>query len=77
MITSAPVTRKGQFTLPKELRDKYSINTRVFIEDTGFGVNLTSFPSIFEIAGTVKRQAHANESVLKAREAMEKTYKRF
>ena len=47
------VTRKGQITIPVELRRKYSIRegSLVLVEDAGDGILLKPIPRLEEFAG--------------------------
>ncbi len=59
------VTRKGQTTIPVELRKKYNIRegTRLLIVDTGDGILLKPLPTIEDLAGSGSK--HANPSEMK------------
>lgn len=50
------VTRRGQTTIPAELREKYGIveGTRLIVRDVGEGVLLVPAPSFLTYAGTGK-----------------------
>lgn len=39
------ISEKGQFTIPKRLRDKYQIEQKVAIEEDEKGILLKPFPS--------------------------------
>jgi AbrB family looped-hinge helix DNA binding protein len=49
------VTKKGQATIPKKLREKYNIKTKVLlVEEVGKGILLKSLPSPAEEFGSLK-----------------------
>ena len=50
------VTKKGQFTIPKALREKYGIKDKIMIEEGERGNNKTSFTKrrIWLIKGHLK-----------------------
>ena len=56
-LTTVTVTRKGQTTIPKELREKYnlSIGTKLQVIDTGDGVMLKKAQSTIDLIGSSKR----------------------
>jgi AbrB family looped-hinge helix DNA binding protein len=51
------VTRKGQTTIPQDLREKYGLKegTRLDVLDTGEGVLLKKALSTIDLIGTSKR----------------------
>ena len=51
------VTRKGQTTIPHNLRDKYGLveGTRLEVIDTGGGVLFRKAPSTIDLAGTSRK----------------------
>ena len=73
------VTQKGQVTIPKKLRDELKIKTRskVRVEKSKDYVKIypDDAPHILDLAGKFKVPKGTN--ILKAREEMEKNYKRF
>ncbi|MEA2074481.1 MAG: AbrB/MazE/SpoVT family DNA-binding domain-containing protein [Euryarchaeota archaeon] len=48
------ITKKGQATLPKELRRKFGFKDRAIIEDKDEGILLKPFPEIFTEKGSLK-----------------------
>lgn len=70
------VTQKGQITLPKSLREKLSIEPydKVVVKKAGNHLKIYPTQDILDIAG--KYQAKKGQSALKARELMERNYKR-
>ncbi len=56
-MTTVTVTRRGQTTIPVELRKKYGIEegTSLEIEDIGRGILLKKAASTFDLIGTGKR----------------------
>ena len=50
---AALVTRKGQVTIPKELRQKYGIKegTRIIFDDSSLGIVLKVVPKIQDLVG--------------------------
>jgi AbrB family looped-hinge helix DNA binding protein len=67
MTQEVVVTRKGQTTIPAELREKYGIveGTRLEVVDTGEGVLFKPKASIFDLAGS--GAAYATTQEMKAR----------
>lgn len=70
------VTQKGQVTLPKKYRDILKIKTRSAVKIVPSGDHLKIYPTvdILDLAG--KFSAPKGMTALKAREYMEKHYKR-
>jgi len=56
-LTTVTVTRKGQTTIPKELREKYELSegTKLQVVDTGEGVMFRKAPSSIDLIGSSKR----------------------
>jgi AbrB family looped-hinge helix DNA binding protein len=79
MQYTTTVTQKGQITLPKEFRDFFNIqkHDRVRIKKTDKSIVILPTFDILDIAGTIKPRKNKNTDPLKAREYMEKNYKRF
>lgn len=75
----ATVTQKGQITIPVDLRKFLKVNSysKVLLTKGVDHVKIMSVgPSIFDLAGKY-RIPKSMSKILKAREAMEKNYKRF
>jgi len=62
-MTEVVVTRKGQTTVPVELRKKYGISegTRLLVEDTGKGILFKKTTSTLELIGSGAKQASVEE----------------
>ena len=71
------VTQKGQITLPKKLREIFGIEEydRVSIEAGVDHIKIKPAEDILDLAGKFKPKH--KKPLLKAREYMEKHYKRF
>lgn len=56
MTHEVVVTRRGQTTIPSEIREKLGIEegTRLTVDVDGEKVVLTKTPSLFDLAGTSK-----------------------
>ena len=54
MIEVVSVTKKGQATIPKRLRDKYGIKDKVIVEESECGVLLKPLPSPSDERGSLK-----------------------
>ncbi|MGA8856534.1 MAG: AbrB/MazE/SpoVT family DNA-binding domain-containing protein [Candidatus Bathyarchaeia archaeon] len=56
-MTTVTVTRKGQTTIPKELREKYEMSqgTKLQVVDTGIGVLFRKARSTVDLIGSSKR----------------------
>lgn len=56
-MTTVTVTRKGQTTIPKELREKYDLSegTKLQVIDTGQGVMFRKALSTVDLIGTSKK----------------------
>ncbi len=72
------VTRKGQLTLPREIRKKLGITTpgraEVSFDEKSGSAKVGSVPDIMELAGNFKVKDPVDP--VKIREQMEKNYKR-
>ena len=81
MIYKTTVTRKGQMTLPKELREKLDISapSRVAIElgEDDPTIKIVRREDILDMAGRFKSRAKKGKDALKAREKFEKEYERI
>jgi AbrB family looped-hinge helix DNA binding protein len=53
-IKVAGVSRKGQVTIPKRLREKYGITDKVVVEEVESGILLTAVPSPEDDLGSLK-----------------------
>lgn len=71
------VTQKGQVTIPKQFREKLGIDKydKVSIETKLDYIKIKPTFDLLDIAGTF--HLPSKRSVLKARDFMEKHYKRF
>lgn len=76
MQFTASVTQKGQVTLPKRLRERYGITplSKVRIAADEASIRIEPTLDITDLAGTFVPKIA--KPILKAREAMEKTYRR-
>lgn len=78
MTYQTTITRKGQITIPKDIRDILRLNEgeklEIEFEKIKGEIKIKSAPDILDLAGTFKPKKKIN--VLKAREAMEKNYER-
>jgi AbrB family looped-hinge helix DNA binding protein len=56
-LTTVTITRKGQTTIPKELREKYALSegTRLQVIDTGDGVMFRKALSTIDLIGSSKK----------------------
>jgi len=56
-LTTVTVTRKGQTTIPKELREKYELSegTKLQVVDTGEGVMFRKALSTIDLIGSSKK----------------------
>ena len=79
MQTIAPVTQKGQVTLPKALRDAFAIASydSVIIERHDDHIAIRPAKTVVDFIGKIKPRKHARVAPLKARAAMEKEYQEF
>ncbi len=48
------VSKKGQITIPKRLREKYGIKDKVVLEELEQGILLKTFPTLSEELGSLK-----------------------
>ena len=78
MTYQTTITRKGQITIPKDIRDILRLDEGrkldIEFERGKQEIKITSSPNILDLAGTFKPKKKTN--VLRAREAMEKNYER-
>ena len=49
------VTRKGQATIPKEMRDKHGVRKKVLLVDVEEGILLKPAPTVSDEKGSLKR----------------------
>jgi AbrB family looped-hinge helix DNA binding protein len=79
MVYSTTITRKGQITIPKAIRDALGLpaNKKILVEfeDKQKEIRLRPQADILDLAGTLRPKKRIN--VLKAREAIEKEYERL
>ena len=70
------ITQKGQVTIPKKLRVRYSLESydAVIVEPAEGYIKIIPGKDILSIAGTFKPKKH--KPLLKAREKLEENYKR-
>ena len=63
MTEEVVVTRKGQTTVPANLRKKYGISegTRLLVEDTGEGILFKKTVSTLELIGSGSNHASVEE----------------
>ncbi|KXA91276.1 hypothetical protein AKJ57_01785 [candidate division MSBL1 archaeon SCGC-AAA259A05] len=73
------VTKKGQATIPKHLRDKYGLEDSVLVEDAEDGVLIRPVPKISEKRGSLSHlfEKSARETLKEARKEEEKREKRL
>lgn len=76
MQTLTTLTQKGQLTIPKKLRKKYSLKEydKIFLEEGDGHIKIKPTKDILDFAGKIKPKKM--KSVLKAREELEKNYQR-
>jgi len=78
MVYSTTITRKGQITIPKAIRDALGLpaNKKILVEfeDKQKEIRLRPQADILDLAGTFKSKKKTN--VLKAREAIDRGYER-
>lgn len=81
MIYSTTLTKKGQVTIPKYIRDTLELEAgeRVFfeLEDKTNEVKIKTYPDILDLAGTFKVKKKNRMDPVKAREYMETHYERL
>lgn len=70
------VTQKGQLTIPVEFRRKYKIEEygKVLVKDAKDHLKIIPTRDILELAGSFK--VRGKKTVLKARDYLEKNYRR-
>lgn len=57
MVQVISVTKKGQATIPKRLREKYGIKNKVIFEENECGLVLKPVPSPEDLMGSLKAYA--------------------
>jgi antitoxin PrlF len=55
LVEVSSVTKKGQATIPKRLRQKYGIKDKVMFEENECGIMLKPIPSPSEMRGSLKK----------------------
>ncbi len=66
------ITKKGQATIPKHLREKFGFKDRAIVIESGEGILLKPFPDISEEKGSLReifKGKTAREIIEEAREA--------
>ena len=63
------VTKKGQATIPKKLRERHNIGKKVLVIDTEEGVLLRPIPSPIDEKGSIKKFFRGTTSDQMIREA--------
>ena len=66
------ITKKGQATIPKYLREKFGFKDRAIVVESGEGILLKPFPDISEEKGSLReifKGMTAKEVIEKARES--------
>lgn len=78
MRTLATVTQKGQITIPKEFRDSLGMEeySRVVVVKGKKHLKILPVQDLLDLAGTFKVRDIKKKPILKAREAMERNYRR-
>ena len=78
MEYAVPISKKGQITLPKELRDSVGITLQnlVLVSQEGSYLRVSKALDILDFAGSVKTPPGRSKDVVKAREYMETHYER-
>ena len=78
---AVPISKKGQITLPKELRDSVGITLQnlVLVSREGSYLRVSKTKDILDLAGSVKAPADKRslKGILKAREYMQTHYERI
>ena len=76
MTYSTNLTKKGQLTIPKSIREKLKLDPtkKLSVDISNQEIRIKSHPDILDLAGTFKPKRKAD--VLKAREALGKAYER-
>ena len=78
MTYQTTITKKGQITIPKEIREILKLEEGkklgVELERKKQEIKIKPIPDILDLAGTFKPKKRIN--VLKAREVMERKYER-
>lgn len=70
------VTRKGQATIPKRLRERHKIGNKVLVIDTEKGVLLKPVPSPLDEKGSIKKFFKGTTSEQLIKEARSEEAKR-
>jgi len=74
MIHTSTITKKGQITIPKQIRESFDLKEgeKVFIEISNEEIKIKPRPDIFELAGKFKPRKV--KDAVKIRETMMKRY---
>jgi antitoxin PrlF len=54
MVEVVSVTKKGQATIPKKLRQKYGIKDKVIFEENEYGIVIKPVPTPADLMGSLK-----------------------
>jgi len=76
IIAQTTITQKGQITIPKKFREKFNIKpySKLHLETARDHIKITPVVDILDLAG--KYKPIKKKSVLRAREEMERAYRR-
>lgn len=78
MTYQTTITKKGQMTIPKEVREKFDIEidrkAQLEINEDEKTIKIKQAPDIMDMAGII--DAPEGKNALEAREYMEKNYER-
>jgi AbrB family looped-hinge helix DNA binding protein len=55
LVEVSTITKKGQATIPKRLRQKYGLKDKVMFEESECGLVLKPLPSPSEMRGSLKK----------------------
>lgn len=76
-MQTTTITQKGQLTIPKNLREKFGIETRdkLFIQESTDHIKIFPTQDILDMAGKFKPKT--KKPISAARKELEKRYRRF